>query len=163
MKKLLFTLVFAFSFLFTSSISAQSYSTAAGAKFLWGLNGTYKKEMKESLYIDVYAGIGFGSNYSSINGGAALEWHKPIESIENLYWYYGGGAYFATYSWNSGFGSNSSSFDLGINAVIGLDYAFEEIPLNISVDWMPGFNLIGSSGFYGRTGGLAARYILNRN
>ena len=158
MKKLIFTLVFAFSFIFVSSINAQSYSSAVGAKLGYGLNATYKKELKESMYVDIYAGI---RTYYFV-GGAALELHKPIESIDNLYWYYGGGAYLGFYSYNV-LGLDESYTFIGINGVLGLDYTFDEIPLNISTDWMPGFNLTGSSGFYAFNGGLSVRYILGEN
>lgn len=156
MKKLIFTFIFAFSFIFLNSINAQSYNSAVGAKLGYGLNGTYKKQIKENFYVDFYAG--FRTYF--ILGGAAVEFHKPIEEVENLYWYYGGGAYFGSY--------NHSSFSnytfIGINGVLGLDYSFDEIPLNLSVDWMPGFNLTGdNNGFYSYVGGLSVRYILGEN
>ena len=155
MKKLIFTIIFAFSFIFLNSISAQSYSSAVGVKLGYCLNGTFKKQIKENFYVDIYAG--FRTHF--ILGGAAVEFHKPIEEVENLYWYYGGGAYFGSYNYNS----FSYTF-IGINGVLGLDYSFDEIPLNVSVDWMPGFNLTGdNNGFYSYVGGLSVRYILGDN
>jgi hypothetical protein len=45
--------------------------------------------------------------------------------------------------------------------VIGLDYKFSEIPLNLSVDWMPTYFLGGYiGGFGGGYGSLSARYVL---
>lgn len=153
MKKLIFTVLIAFGFMFTNSIQAQSYNSAVGAKLGGWLVGTYKKQIKESWYVDFYAGFyGFSS---SIIGGASLEIHQPIESVDNLYWYYGGGASVLT-----GF----STFGVGVNATLGLDYSFEEIPLNVSVDWMPGVYL---SGYYRGPsfglGALSVRYILGQN
>ena len=156
MKKLIFTFIFAFSFIVLNSINAQSYSSAVGAKLGYGLTGTYKKQIKENFYVDIYAGF---RTYFLV-GGASVEFHKPIEAVENLYWYYGGGAYFGSFTRNT----YSNYTFIGINGVLGLDYSFEEIPLNISVDWMPGFNLTGEgNNFYEYIGGLSVRYILGDN
>ena len=154
MKKLIFTFVIAFSFMFMNNIQAQSYNSAVGAKLGGWFVGTYKKQIKESWYVDFYAGF-YGYFSNSLIAGAALEIHKPIESVENLYWYYGGGASVTT---------GYSLFGIGINGTLGLDYAFTEIPLNVSVDWMPGFYL---SGYYKGPsfglGALSVRYILSQN
>lgn len=158
MKKLILTFTLAFLFLSIGSINAQSYSSAVGVRLGYGLNASYKKELKESMYADIYAGFGGGSGYSRLFAGAAVELHKSIENVDNLYWYYGGGAYLGSYNYKSGYGDNY--FYVGINGVLGLDYTFEEIPLNLSADWMPGFNIIGGGGFYGAAGGLSVRYIL---
>ena len=148
MKKIIFTLFLACVFIF--SANAQGYNSAVGVKLGGYLTGTYKKLLKESMYVDFYAGIdSYGSNV--LFGGAMVQLHKPIESVDNLYWYYGGGAFFGAYSGGIG---------IGINGVLGLDYSFDEIPLNISIDWTPGFYLTGGYGFYGRGGAVSLRYIL---
>lgn len=60
-------------------------------------------------------------------------------------------------------GSNRySSTTFGVMGVVGLDYKFTDIPLNLSVDWVPTF-FIGDgyvSGFGGGYGALSARYTL---
>ena len=42
--------------------------------------------------------------------------------------------------------------------MIGLEYVFQEVPISISVDWKPEFNIIGHSGVWVGDGGLAIRY-----
>jgi hypothetical protein len=48
----------------------------------------------------------------------------------------------------------------GIDGQIGLEYTFNEIPLNLSVDWKPAINLVGSSNFWGDEFGLSIRYAI---
>ena len=150
MKKIIFTLVLISSFIFSGSLIAQNYSSAVGAKLTFGFLGTYKLELKEGIYADIYGGLG----YYGLSGGAALELHKAIEDVDNLYWYVGAGAYTSLHT---------SGVYVGGNLVIGVDYSFDEIPLNVSFDWMPGINVVG--GFFPSLfgGGLSARYILKSN
>jgi len=150
MKKIIFTFILICSFIFSNNVIAQDYSSAVGAKLGYGVLGTYKMQIKEGLYADIYGGLG----YYGLVGGAALELHKPIEDVDNLYWYIGGGVFTGIYT---------TSFGLGVNFVGGVDYSFEEIPLNVSFDWMPGVRVVGGFGPSLFGGGLAVRYILGQN
>ncbi|MDV7397149.1 hypothetical protein RZS08_37460, partial [Arthrospira platensis SPKY1] len=60
MKKIGFTLLLAFAFIFTSNIQAQEYKSAVGAKLGYGLIGTYKMFLTESAAVDVFGGIRWG-------------------------------------------------------------------------------------------------------
>ena len=42
---------------------------------------------------------------------------------------------------------------------LGLEYTFDEIPLNLSLDLLPSINLIGSTGWGGINGALSVRYV----
>ncbi|MDV7397148.1 hypothetical protein RZS08_37455, partial [Arthrospira platensis SPKY1] len=92
---------------------------------------------------------------------------NEIESIDKLYWYWGGGGSITT--WSYGVAGLGTWYEVGISGVIGLDYSFDEIPLNLSVDWAPTFVVLDSwdsTGSYNRFrsgyGALSARYILGR-
>ncbi|MBK9151330.1 MAG: hypothetical protein IPM26_10160 [Saprospiraceae bacterium] len=72
------------------------------------------------------------------------------------------------YTWSYGIG-NVGYYELGASGVLGLDYSFDDIPLNLSVDWAPTIVLLnnwgenwGLSRFRGGYGALTARYILKR-
>lgn len=73
------------------------------------------------------------------------EWHKPLEigELEGLTWYFGGGVHVGYYSSGSLWGSDLA---LGLDGVVGLEYDLEQhinFPLSISLDYKPGFDLIG--------------------
>jgi hypothetical protein len=157
MRKIIFTtLMLAGLFMFNEA-AAQSYESAVGGRASYYLTGTYKKFLNETNAFEAYAGLyGFGG----IIAGGMLQIHKPLEELEidNLQWYFGGGAFAGT--------AFSNYFFIGVNGVIGLDYRFDEYPINVSVDWAPGlqFNIWRYSTNVIRpafaAGGLSVRYIL---
>jgi len=48
---------------------------------------------------------------------------------------------------------------MGIDGIFGLEYTFDEIPLNISLDVFPSVNLAGTTGWNGMNGALSVRFI----
>ncbi len=159
MKKATFIVAMLFFVFLGTNLYGQSYKSAVGARFGYGLNVDYKKSIGESKYLDFYGGFYGGG--SGFQGGVSLNINKPIKDIANLYWYYGAGAFVYAYKYYS-YDANLSTL-FGVNAVLGLDYEFEELPLDISVDWMPGYYFGAYSGFGAYGGGLAVRYILGRS
>jgi len=159
MKKLVFTFSILLTFFFLNEAHAQKYNSAVGVRGGYNFAGTYKKFINETNAFEVYAGL--AGYRGGIYGGALYQIHKPLdfEGIENLDWYYGGGAYAGLYSSYYGYSSN---FYVGINLNIGLDYKFDEFPVNVSMDWAPGINFVGGfrPSFVG--GGIAVRYILGQ-
>lgn len=155
MKKWMFTLV-ALVVIGFGDLAAQSYDSSVGLRAGYYLTGTYKKFIKESNAIEAYAGIGYGG----LVVGGLYQIHKEIPNvdIENLYWYFGGGAYAGLYSgWYT-----TTDFYAGVNLNIGLDYAFEDYPINVSLDWAPGLNILGGFHPSWAIGGFAVRYILDK-
>jgi len=145
------------------SMQAQTYDNAAGLRLGFGFGGTFKHFLNESSALEAIVNIR-GSGYlgyvssRSIAISGLYEIHKPLDEVlEGLQWYVGGGA-LVGFSTSRVIGTRSSSASFGILGVIGLDYAFEDIPLNISVDWIPGI-IFNGGGFTGDSGALAVRYI----
>lgn len=90
--------------------------------------------------------------------GALLEVHKPL-STPGLRWFYGGGAYLGfgkEYDPNKQRDVNTNYF--GGQGVIGLDYKFASVPINISLDWKPELNLISDINFEPAAIGFSARF-----
>ncbi len=79
--------------------------------------------------------------------------------MDGLKWYIGPGAHLAVWNttWKEKYPGNNPT-GLGIDGVLGLDYKFKGVPINISADWQPSFNFIGYNYFEGGWGGLAIRY-----
>lgn len=83
-----------------------------------------------------------------ISLGALYEVFKPINAVPNLQWFYGGGAYI-------GF---KGADNLGIAGIAGLDYQFNEVPINLSIDWKPELNFIQSVRFRASTVAVSVRF-----
>jgi hypothetical protein len=148
----------------TQAHSQNYYEKAVGLRLGWGLGLTGKMFLNDKAAIEGiarYRGFGgFGVNWYWLSIQGLYLIHNPLEEVTpGLQWYYGGGAYVGFYGgdWNYP-GSDFSSTFVGISGALGLDYKFEDIPLNVSVDWIPSFQIVGGTGFTGESGGLAARY-----
>lgn len=167
MKKLLTTCLAALTLLLcTHQVDAQEYETAAGLRAAWGFAVTGKKFINDDGHaVEVIANYrSFSSafyDYSWLSFTGLYEVHKPWETVlDGLYWYYGGGINFTTYSGDFDLVDDDIDAFFGIAGCLGLDYKFEEVPINISVDWIPVFGF-GAYGFGGEGGGLAVRYTFN--
>ena len=86
------------------------------------------------------------------------EVHKPFSS-EGLQWFYGGGGYFGfVKSWNPNKQKNETDLNVGAMGVVGLDYKFVNLPLNLSLDWKPELNLVSDINFEPAAIGFTARF-----
>lgn len=135
---------------FSPSAEAQEYSSAIGLRAGLGANLSYKKFVGSEAAFELIGGFNFGDLYASL----VFEKHNRFANdIPGLTWYWGIGGSVVLEEGGVGIG--------GLGAV-GLEYSFYDIPLNISIDWMPHLFLIGGRNFDARGGGLALRYILER-
>jgi hypothetical protein len=147
MKKILISLSLLIAF--TVSTKAQEYKTAIGirlgpnsAAIAPGFSVKHFIDDKHALegIVGFKDGIGFCGLY---------EWHHPIASVEHLQWFVGAGGY-AAYRIKTAY--------IGAAGIVGIDYKFPEIPLNISIDWKPELNIIESVGFEASGVGFSARF-----
>lgn len=173
MKKLKYLLLpIAFLFILQSNSVAQAnYNFAAGLRAAWGAALTGKKFINDNAAIEGIVNYRRWSylssfNYTRVTVTGVYQYHNEWEDVlEGLSWYYGGGAFVGFYGgsdWDAFDGSDDGSTFIGLVGNIGLDYTFADFPINLSVDWMPGFGLAGyGSGFSGEQGGFAIRYIFN--
>lgn len=165
MRTKLFMLCLLFGIGFSTQANSQVYyEKAVGLRFAWGIGVTGKYFLNDNAAIEGivrYRDFGSGVyDFFWLNIQGLYEIHKPLEDVaDGLQWYYGGGAYVGFYGGD--FDYPGSDFDrtfVGISGVLGLDYKFANVPINLSVDWIPSFQLVGGTGFTGESGGLAARY-----
>jgi len=145
--KIVTALVLTFCFF---SASAQ-YTSAAGVRFTDNaILGTYKLNMNSRLSVEGMAGFPTANGASGLVIGAEFHFNTEIPDLDNLRWFYGAGA-------NLFLGDGSATFIYGTG---GLDYAFEEIPLNLSFQVLPGIGLAGGRSDFEVDFALSARYIL---
>lgn len=153
MKRILVLLVFITVSIFSYS---QNYKTAIGIKGGYpgygSLNGKHFLNSKSAIE----GSIGGSSNTLWLQG--LYELNFSLE--EGLNWYAGGGANVGFYSYKNPFNNvRTSNMVLGLNGIVGLEYTFEDFPLNVALDTGPNLRLINSLGF-GWGAGLAVRYAI---
>lgn len=91
--------------------------------------------------------ISFGSRFGI---GGLLEIHRPT-NIEGLKWFYGAGAYV---------GFENSNTYLGPTGILGIDYKFTNVPINLSLDWKPELDIIPDINFVPDAFALSVRFTL---
>jgi hypothetical protein len=90
--------------------------------------------------------------------GALIEFHNPLNTA-GLQWYYGAGAYLGfSKEYNPEKQIEERNTYFGGQGVVGLDYKFDKIPLNLSLDWKPELNLVRDINFEPAALGLTARF-----
>lgn len=164
MKKLkLLTLFFLFSFSICINTSdAQNYKMAAGLRLGYPTSATLKYFITESSALEGYVGTRGWSGYRWFNVSGAYQIHRGIDEVPGLQYYFGAGASVFFWNYDNVFLENNSSTSIGLQGYVGLDYVFEDVPINVSVDWVPTIFLNGyGSGFGAGYGTLAVRYVLN--
>lgn len=155
------------TFICSTTTQAQDYyDNAVGLRLGYPASISYKQFVSDKAAFEAYAGIrgyGFGS---FVNVSAAYQVHTPIDNVEGLRWYYGGGA--AVFFWNYDdlfLDNNFSTTSIGVQGYLGLDYTFQNAPVNITLDWVPTFFLGGTlniNTFGAGYASLGVRYILGQ-
>jgi len=151
MKKII---VFLFALSPILFFAQTDYSSAIGLRGGSTFGVTYKVLLDSEKYIELIA------NYDNENFGASALYEIPKILSKQLNWYYGFGA-------SAGFGNdedNDFGVAVGVSGIVGIEYIFKEIPINLSIDYLPTLNLInindGDDAFEKRNFALSVRYIL---
>jgi hypothetical protein len=156
MKKLIVLASFLTVVVLTAS--AQSYKTAIGVRLsssqaMVNNSISLKHFLNERSAIEALFSFG-----DPLAIGALYEVHKPF-STEGLQWFYGGGGYLGfVKSYNPNKDKNETDVNLGAQGVLGLDYNFANIPLNLSLDWKPELNLVSDINFEPAAIGFTVRF-----
>ncbi|MCB8998508.1 MAG: hypothetical protein H6540_00370 [Bacteroidales bacterium] len=138
-----------------SSLKAQDYQNAVGLRFGLSNGVTFKHFITTN---DAVEGI-LATRYGGFNLTGLFERHTTAFDTDGLYFYYGGGAHIGSFNNNAWFTDQSNHTIIGIDGILGLEYVIPDFPLNVSLDWKPGLNLIGYAGFWGDELALSVRYM----
>jgi hypothetical protein len=155
MKKAILTLTLV---IFISAYtSAQDYNTGVGLRLGFANGLTVKhfisqRSALEGLLTTIWHGFDVTGLY---------EVHNNAFDVERLNWYFGGGGHLGFWNGNNTpWGNEGVNYTIiGIDGILGIEYNFKEVPINLGLDWKPEFNLSGYSGFWGYGGALSIRYI----
>ena len=158
MKKVICSLFLASGFFFASSVNAQDYKTGLGVRLsssqaMVNNSVTLKHFFNERTAVEAL--LSFGDPLAI---GAMVEIHKPFGE-SGIRWFYGGGGYIGfVKSYNPNTEKNETDANFGAMGVIGLDYKFANLPLNLSLDWKPELNLITDINLEPAAIGFSARF-----
>ena len=139
-----------FLLLISSTADAQDYRFALGVRLSNSMPTLNNSVTGKYFITDKSAVEGMVSFGSRFGIGALVEIHKPFP-VEGLKWFYGGGAYL-------GFQDNDTYF--GPTGILGLDYKFTNVPINLSLDWKPELDIIPDINFVPDAFALTVRFTL---
>jgi hypothetical protein len=91
--------------------------------------------------------VSFGNRFGI---GGLLEFHKPF-ATEGLSWFFGAGGYV---------GFEDDDTYLGPTGVLGLDYKFPSVPVNLSIDWKPELDILPSINFVPEAFAVSIRFVI---
>ena len=146
MKKIHILIIVVLATSVSNRIFGQEYKMALGARFTTA-NATVNNAISFKYFLNETRALEGLFSFDPVTLGALYEVHRPL-GAPGLQWFFGGGAYVSF--------NNDDVF--GAMGIIGLDYKFQKIPLNISVDWKPELNLVDEVSFEASTVGLGVRF-----
>jgi hypothetical protein len=134
-----------------NSASGQDYKFAMGIR-LSSPSPTISSSVSGKFFISDRSAIeGLVSFGSKFGLGALYEVHQLIGSAPGLYWFYGGGAYL---------GFQYGEVYSGPMGVVGIDYKFDNAPINLSLDWKPELDISPAINFVPDAFALTVRFTL---
>jgi hypothetical protein len=150
------------------SLNAQEYKNSVGVRVgvplgftTMGHSGATLKHFfdKTNAIEGIVSSYSFGTSIAVTGLFENEHWTGIYPGIN---WYWGLGAHMG-YMDKNAVSTSPSSFTgggvMGFDGVLGVEYTFDEIPLNICVDIMPNINLIGYVGPNFFVSGISARYV----
>lgn len=137
----------------SASAFAQNYQSAIGLKIGYDVAATYKTHLSPSNALDLGVNLSglFNKNGLGLLVSGFYTWENELAGVNGLTWYAGPGAYIGLFL------GDPLAFSASINAMVGIEYKFEGLPLALSVDWTPGLNLTGIA-FSWHGGGIGVKY-----
>ena len=151
--KLVFFLFAAIALLSQKAVAQKAdsptYQTALGIKaFPFGIDfKTFVGNKGRAVEL-----IGYFQDGFRLTG--LYEFHGKLNAPGNIKWYLGIGAHGGYYDKD-----NKDGISAGFDGVVGLDYKFTKLPLNLALDWQPSLETITPDfEFQAGRGGLAVRF-----
>jgi hypothetical protein len=143
-------------------VSAQDYKTSLGIRAgvpFGPSGGTIRHFLNRTNAVEGILASNFGTGITLTGLFENEHWTGYYPGIN---WYWGLGAHIgfmdaSATRWVPA--SYSGGSIMGFDGVFGVEYTFDKIPLNISVDVMPSFNLWGYTGVNFFNSGISARYV----
>ncbi len=145
-----------FLFFVPTAFSQIAYTGALGLRIgsSFGISGKYF--LTEDIALEGY----FTSRRKGYEFTVLGLKHRNIAWNRDFNWFYGGGAHIGFSEYQEFDNSqNRTQATVGIDGMIGAEYNFQPIPINIALDYKPEVNFSGASGLCLLCGALSVRYV----
>jgi hypothetical protein len=135
----------------------KDYNTALGVRMGLTAGLTVKQFVSQR---SAFEGI-ISSRWHGFLITGLYEIHQNVFNNNRFNFYYGFGGHVGY--WNVGrydhpWYKNSGQYTaFGVDGILGLEYSFPGVPINLSLDWKPMLNLVNYTGFWGDDVGLSVR------
>ena len=134
------------------AVVASAQPRALGIRAGWGGELSYQHSLGGENFLE--ADLGWWASGISV----AAAYDISIAPLGPFNFYAGPAAQVFTYSYLNAEQHNAMGLNLGVGAQIGLEYIFDQIPFQISVDWRPMVTLLNGVGFGWNSAALGLRY-----
>jgi hypothetical protein len=150
MRKITLTIILFTAFGLFNDLSAQDYKVAIGIR-LSSAAPTLSNSVSAKYFMNdrnaIEGLVSFGPTRFGIGG--LFEVHQLIGNVPAFTWFYGGGGYV---------GFQSGNTYLGPTGIVGLDYKFQNAPINLSLDWKPELDILPAINFVPDAFAVSARF-----
>ena len=154
MKKVLLILVAVMGLAFAANAQNNAIGVRLGGGQGYGAELSYQKAFGgfNRLEADLGYRSYYGFGYLSL--AALYQAHFDINAVQNLGWYVGAGPRVDLYTYSGG-----ASVGIGVCGQAGVDYHFDGLPLQLSLDIRPCFQVYPATYFYWGDIALGIRYM----
>ncbi len=156
MKKFLLLIA---AVMISSAASAQYYDWAIGVRGGWDATSlSVKHVFNNGNAAEALVGWSYSKHGSGVNFTGLYEFNVPI--IGNGFnLYYGAGAHVGGWTYKAGHDEGKNSgFNLGLDAIVGLEYSLKVAPLAFSLDWKPRLDFLPSTEFVATSLALGVKF-----
>jgi hypothetical protein len=162
MKKLIVVCLLAIGIGSVQNVSAQDYKTGLGVR-LSSSNAMQSNSISIKHFINQKTAIeGLFTFGDPLALGALIEFHKPLAAAGLTYFYGAGGYIGFEKKVNTVTQKTNTNANFGAQGIIGLDYKFNNVPLNLSLDWKPELNIVSDINFEPAAIGFTARFTFGK-
>ena len=152
MKKLLLVLIAVIGISFAAS-AQNAIGVSLGGGEGYGAELSYQKGIGGMNRLEFDLGYRSWSDVNWFALSAIYQAHFDINAVPNLGWYVGAGARVDLYTYSG------TSIALGVVGQAGIDYHFDALPLQLSLDIRPCFYVYPETSFQWGDVALGIRYM----
>jgi hypothetical protein len=149
MKKITVIAFFCLSLVFAANAQDKAIGLRLGAGTAQGGEISFQMNKGDANRLELDLGLISNNNYSGVTITGMYQWVWDLKELgDGFKWYAAPGVGLRLFN----------GLGLGIHGQVGIEYSFDEIPLQLSLDTRPGWYFGGVSGI-DRGAALSVRYL----